>query len=110
LGVEKWSADTWATVLGAAVVVLGALGACFRWLLSDRNQKAYERGWDRVAELEEEVRLLRIALHKATQRASDGWTISELLSLAMPLPLADRIRVVRQVREMIERSSGGGQQ
>jgi hypothetical protein len=81
-------------------------GAAFRWLLSDRNQKAYERGWDRVAELEEEVRLLRIALHKATQRGNDGWTISEILSLAMPLPLDDRIRAVKQAREIAEAELG----
>lgn len=102
----EWSADTWAAVGTAAVVVLGALGACFRWLLSDRSRKAYERGWDRVAELDEEVRLLRIALHKATRRGNAGWLVSEILSLAMPMPLEDRLRAVRQAREIAERSLG----
>jgi hypothetical protein len=85
--------------------VLAALGAGLRFLIGrDRSFEAHERGWTRAAELEEEVRLLRIALHKATQRGNTGWTISELLSLAMPLPMEDRLRAVRQAREIAERS------
>lgn len=109
MGVEKWSADTWAVVAAAGIPALGAFGAAYRWIVQGRSEKAYERGWERVAELEEEVRLLRIALHRATQRGNDGWTVSEVLSLALPLSLEDRIRVVRQVREMVERSFGVGQ-
>jgi hypothetical protein len=108
VGVEKWSADTWAAVGTAMVVILGGLGAYLRSLLGVGEHKAYERGWDRVAELEEEVRLLRIALHKEARRGNDGWTVSEILSLAMPLGLEDRIRATRQAREIIERTLGGG--
>jgi hypothetical protein len=110
MGVKEWNADTWAAVLGAAVVVLGALGAAFRWLMQDRHEKAYERGWDRVGELEEEVKLLRIALHRATQRGNVGLVVSEILSLAMPLPLEDRIRAAKQARQIVEHSLNGGQQ
>lgn len=108
MGVGTWSGETWALVVGAGVPGLAALGAGFRWIISGRNAMAYERGWDRVAELEEEVRLLRTALHREAQRGNDGWTISEILSLAMPLPLEDRIRAVKQARIIAERSLGGG--
>jgi hypothetical protein len=108
--VEKWGIETWLGIGAAGSAILGALWAGLRLLINGREDKSYEQGWQRVAALEEEVRLLRIALHKATQRGNDGWTISEVLSLALPLPLEDRIRVVRQVREMVERSLaiGGG--
>jgi hypothetical protein len=102
--VEKWGGEIWAAIIAAGVPALAGIAACFRWLLSDRNATAYERGWDRVGELEEEVRLLRIALHRATHRGNTGWTVSEILSLAMPLPFADRIRAVKQAREIVERS------
>lgn len=105
MGVGQWT-ENWVALLGAGIPGLAALGAGFRWITRGRNEKAYERGWDRVVELEEEVRLLRIALHKEAQRGNDGWTISEILSLAMPLPLEDRIRAVRQARIIAERSIG----
>lgn len=108
MGVGKWTAENWTALVAAGVPLLAAFGAAYRWLVQGRSEKAYERGWDRVAELEEEVRLLRIAVHRATQRGNDGWTVSEILSLAMPLPLEDRLRAVRQARQIIEQALGGG--
>ena len=107
MGVAGWSGEAWAGIITATVAAAGAIGAGVKWLVSDRTHKAYERGWDRVTELDEEVKLLRIALHKATQRGNTGWTVSEILSLAMPLELEDRLRAVRHAREIAERSLTG---
>ena len=107
MGVGEWSGEAWGAVLTGGAAVLVALGAGCRYLLGrDRTFQAHERGWQRAGELEEEVRLLRIALHKATQRGNTGWTLSEILALAMPLPLEDRLRAVKQAREIAEREAG----
>jgi hypothetical protein len=103
---DQWNGEIIAALIAAAVPLIAGLGAGYRWLTNGRNAKAYERGWDRVAELEEEVQLLRIALHKATQRGNDGWTALEISLLAMPLPVEDRIRAVKQARRIIERTLG----
>jgi hypothetical protein len=109
MGVGEWITANLGTVAAVAVPVLGATGGALHWLLQGRSEKAYERGWDRVAELDEEVRLLRIALHRATRRVNVGLTVSEILSLAMSLPLEDRLRAVKQARAIAERLLGESQ-
>jgi hypothetical protein len=107
MGVTSWTGEAWGAIIAGSAALLAAVGGGCKYLLSrDRSFQAHERGWQRVAELDEEVRLLRIALHKATARGNAGWTVSEILSLAMPLPLEDRIRAVRQARQIAERSVG----
>lgn len=107
MGVDGWTGEVKAALITALVTVGLACVAGLRWLFgkaSDKTFREHERGWQRAAELEEEVRLLRTALHKAAQHGNDGWTISEILSLAMPLSLEDRIRAAKQGREIAERS------
>lgn len=86
------------------LVAVGKLVLQARKDNSDGHWRLHERGWLRTSELEEEVRRLRIALHKASARSSVRLTISEILVLAMPLPLEARIEAVRQAREIAERS------
>jgi hypothetical protein len=98
----------WEAILAVAGLVLTNLATVGRGLFSlfskadDSSFRMHERGWARASELEEEIRLLRIALHKQQVRGSAYSTLSEILVLAMPLPLEDRIRAVKQAREIAE--------
>lgn len=101
----------WQTVTGGSLLL--ALVAWAKLLLqarkdgSDSSWRIHERGWQRASEIEEEAKLLRIALHKARNRSSVLLTISEIFLLAMPLPLEARLQAVKQAREIAERSLSG---
>jgi hypothetical protein len=98
-----WQA--WIALGGLAVPFLIASLKFLRSTLlgsADRELKQHELGWKRAAELEEEIRLLRTALHRSQTRSAARATISEILLLAMPLPLEERIRAVKQARAIAE--------
>lgn len=103
----------WEAVLAVAGLVLTNAATLARGLFkiyssADASSfRMHERGWARASELEEEVRLLRIALSRQQRRGSAHSTISEILLIAMPLPLEDRIRAVKHARELAERSLSG---
>lgn len=101
----------WQTVTGSslllALVAWAKLYQQARKDGSDSTYRMHESGWKRASELEEETKLLRIALHKARVRSSVRLTISEILVLAMPLPLEARLQAVKQAREIAEQSLSG---
>ena len=107
MGGSEWP---WEAIVAVGTLVLTNLATLARGLFKifsnagDSSFRMHERGWARASELEEEIRLLRIALHKQQVRGSAYSTISEILVLAMPLPLDDRIRAVKQAREIAESS------
>lgn len=98
-----------ASVAIAGLAIPNLILAC-RWIFrslrgSDGvSLRIHERGWERTTELETEVRLLRIALQRQSTRSSAYATVSQILLLAMPMPLEDRIRAVKQAREIAERA------
>ena len=102
----------WQTIAGGSLllnlVAWGKLILQARKDSSDHNWRIHERGWQRAVELEEEAKLLRIALHRARTRSSVRLTISEILLLAMPLPLVARLQAVKQAREIAEQSLSDG--
>lgn len=104
---EEWPWEAITTAAGLALTNLALLFRGLYRLLADSSAsqaRMHELGWERVAELEQETKLLRIALHKANVRSNVRLTISEMLVLAMPLPLEARIQAVKQAREIAEQS------
>lgn len=107
---EAWPWQAILAVVGLVLTNLATLGSGLFKLFTragDSSFRIHERGWARVSELETEVSLLRIALSRAQQRGGDYSTASEILVLAMPMPLEDRIRAVKQARIILERSLTG---
>lgn len=104
--------ETLLALIGSVATNVALLGrGVFKWYTrtDDSSFRMHERGWARASELEEEVRLLRIALSRQQRRGSAHSTISEILLIAMPLPLDDRIRAVKHARELAERSLYGSE-
>lgn len=112
MGVGQWPWEALAAVVVACTALMTALGrGCWKLLQSgsDNRWKMHERGWDRVTELDEEVRRLRVALSRSDQRSNVYATVSEVLTLAMPFELESRVAAVRHARLIAEQhiQSGG---
>lgn len=76
----------------------------------EQELRIHEQGWQRARELEEEVTLLRIALHRNLRDRNAYATAIEVVIASMHLPLDERIRAIRQAREILEGTLpiGGG--
>lgn len=109
-GPDPWPWQAVLAVASLALTTLAGWGRGFFKLFShadDSSFRMHERGWAEAAEAREEARLLRIALSRAHRRDAAKSTALEICALAMPLPLEDRIRAMRQAREVLERSLNG---
>lgn len=106
----EWPWEAWVAVGGLVLThFLRPLMSLFRE--SGENElKIHERGWLRASELEVEVRLLRQALQRSQGYRNAHATISEILVLAMPMGIDERLAAVKQARQIAERSlpDGGG--
>lgn len=107
---DKWPWQAIASAIGGLAIIIGHLARLLYKLItssSGNEIKIHERGWERASELEKEIILLRKALHRQSIRGNAYSTISEILLLAMPMALEDRVRAVQRARVIAEASLDG---
>lgn len=95
---------------GVSLLATGLLGGGWGgkllsdWLSPARTDRLHEQGWARAGKLEEEIRLLRVALDRGRRRENAWSTAFELLLLAFSLAPDEQPEVIARARGILERA------